>query len=155
MRATGAGTILEGGSLVKRKPKAKWDGQPFLIGRYQLGFRMVSLWAETTNGGGWFNLCKDQAEAQIHVGMDYKDLGFAFQVLCHEVWEMACDEKGCVFEPKSAFVSSASDCVWFAYNHSQHTEICAHASFFLLSCVDDFRAAYRKVKQWSKSHGSR
>ena len=116
----------------------------FLIGRYQLGFRMVSLWAESGRSGGWFNLCKDQAEVQIHVCIDYKDEGYAWQVLCHEVFEMAADEMKCVFEPKNAFVGTASDCCFFFYDHNQHTEIVARASYFILSCIDDWKKAYRR-----------
>lgn len=137
-----------------RKQKSEWNGQPFLIGRYQLGYRMVSLWAEPGTSGGWFNLCKNQDEAQIHVCMEYKDLGYAFQVLSHEVWEMACDDERVIMEPKNAFVESASDCVWFFYNHNQHTEITARASYFILSCVDDFRAAFKKFREL-KRNGSK
>jgi len=135
--------------MKKKKPAKKWNGQPFLIGRYQLGWRMVNLYAEPNDTGAWFNLCRDGQDAQIHCGMDYHGAVWAFGVLCHEVWEMAMDDAGCAYKPK-AFEEGASDVVSFFFNHNQHTEITARASFFIWSCFDEFVAAHKFCRHHRK-----
>lgn len=130
-----------------KKPK-KWNGEAFLIGRYQLGFRMVNLWAEPGTGGAWLNMCRDGQEAQIHVHMEDDDPSYSFGHLCHEVWEMTIDELHCEFRKTNAFMSTASDTVHFFYDHNQHTEICCRASYFIWKCLDDFKAAHRHFKQF-------
>lgn len=131
-----------------KKKAEQWSGQPFLIGRYQLGYRMVNLWAEPGAGGAWLNMCKNGEEAQIHVHMeDSKDPAYVFSHLCHEVWEMAIDELHCEFRKTNAFMDTASDTIHFFYDHNQHTEITCRASFFVWSCIEDFKAAHRKFQQ--------
>lgn len=102
---------------------------------------MVSLFAEPELIGANFNLCRRGAEAQIHVGMDYGDPAEAFGILCHEVWEMAMEDNASSFKP-NAFIEDASDCRWFFFNHNQHTEISARASYFIWECMEDFKKAH-------------
>lgn len=127
----------------------KKDAKEFLIGRYQLGWRMVNLYAMPNLTGGWYNMCLDGREAEIHVGMDYSDPAEAFAVLCHEVWEMAMNEAGCAFKPQ-AFIENASDICRFFFNHNQHTEITARASFFTFMCFDAFKAAHAQCRKEPK-----
>lgn len=130
------------------KKGEKWAGQPFLIGRYQLGYRVVNLWAEPGKGGAWFNLCKGGTEeAQIHVHMEDEDPAYAFSHLCHEIWEMALDDQHAVFHKSNAFMDSASDACHFFYDHNQHTEVSCRASFFVWKCMEAFKAAHAKFKE--------
>src|SRR4051812_12512056 len=71
--------------MKNKASKAVKPLQPFLIGRYQLGWRMVNLYAMPDAIGGHFNLCRDKTDAEIHVGMDYSSSAYPFGVLCHEV----------------------------------------------------------------------
>lgn len=123
--------------------------KPFLIGRYQLGWRMVNLWAEPELLGGNFNLCRNRQDAQIHIGMDHRDPAEVFAVLCHEVWEMVMDELCCALTPK-AFEPNASDTYQFHFNHNQHTEISSRASYFVWQCMDDFKKAHAKCRKAKK-----
>lgn len=134
---------------MKKKPATnkKWNGEPFIIGRYQLGYRMVTLWAEPGTGGAWLNLCRNKEEAQIHVHMEDRDPAYSFAHLCHEVWEMTIDEMHCEYRKTNAFMDTTSDVVHFFYNHNEHTEISSRASFFIWCCIEDFKAAHRKFKQ--------
>lgn len=115
--------------------------KPFLIGRYQLGWRMVNLYAQPHEKGAYFNLCYRGKDAYIHVGMDHRDCAEAFGCLCHEVWEMIMDELTCCFRPK-AFQENASDVFHFFFNHNQHTEISARASYFIFNAFNDFKKAH-------------
>lgn len=134
-----------------KKKAEQWNGQPFLIGRYQLGYRMVSLWAEPGTGGAWLNMCKDGQEAQIHVHMEDRDPAYTFGHLCHEIWEMAIVELHCAFRKTNAFMDTASDTIHFLYDHNQHTEISCRASYFVWKCIEDFRAAHKKFKNLRKA----
>lgn len=120
--------------------------KPFKIGTYQLGWRMVELWAQPGETGATFNLCCHQKIATIKCGMNYKDPAEAFACLCHEVWEMAMDELMCCYRPK-AFVEHASDTYHFSFDHNQHTEISARASYFIYTCFDDFKKAHAKIRR--------
>jgi hypothetical protein len=133
-----------------KKKQEEWNGQAFIIGRYQLGYRMVTLWAEPGTGGAWLNLCKNKEEAQIHVHMQDRDPAYSFGHLCHEIWEMATDELHCLFRKTNAFMDSASDTVHFHFDHNQHTEINCRASYFVWQCMEDFKAAHRKFAEHAK-----
>jgi len=115
----------------------------FLIGRYQLGWRMVNLYADPLGAGAWFNLCRNQQDAQIHVGMDYNNVEHPFANLCHEVYEMSADDAGCLFKPK-AFEEGASDLVRFFMDHNEFTEVSSKASYFIWQCAEDFKKAFKK-----------
>jgi hypothetical protein len=117
--------------------------KPFKIGTYQLGYRMVDLWGNPDKCGALFNLCKSQKPAMIETGLKYQDPSEAFGVLCHEVWEMVMQDMGCALTPL-AFMPQASDTGMFVFNHNQHTEISARASYFLWQCFDDFKKAHAK-----------
>jgi hypothetical protein len=126
--------------------------KPFLIGRYQLGWRMVNLYGVPKLAGANFNLCRDRDDSFIECGLDCRDPAEALGWLCHEAWEMTMEDMVCCYRPKS-FNENASDTYHFFFDHNQHTEICSRASFFLWQCWDDFKRAHRKAhRKARKSH---
>jgi hypothetical protein len=126
----------------KKKQKQVKPLKTFLVGRYQLGWRMVRVYASPEERGGHFNLCRNSEEPQITVGMDQRYAEDAFGVLMHEALEMLMDDMGCAFIPK-VFETNASDTYRFMFNHNQHTEICARAAHFFWQVWNDFNGAIK------------
>lgn len=121
----------------------------FKIGRFQLGWRMVDLWAEPHATGAWFNLCQNRQDAQIHLGMSMTDPAEVHGVLLHEVFEMCLDDLGHAYKPK-AFCDGASDIYRFFFDHNQFTEVAARSAFFMFTCHDAFLKAHAKVHRKRK-----
>lgn len=131
--------------------KKQWNGQDFLIGEYQLGYRMVDLWAIPNNEGGSCNLCMGNNKSWIKVGMDYDHFDRPYMVLFHEVMELCMIDLGVSYKPL-AFEPDVSDVRHFMYNHNQHTEIASRTSWFIMKCNSDFHAAFKTVSKWRKSN---
>lgn len=133
--------------------KKEWDGEEFLIGNYQLGYRMVDLYAMPDKLGGHYNLCYDGKHPFMKIGMDYDDVRISHSVLTHEVMEMTMADMDCSFK-SMGFEGNASDCRWFFMNHNNFTEIASRSSWFLFNAHADFLAAFKKVSQWKKKQRS-
>lgn len=129
--------------MKKRKKEKARVKFPLKIGRYQLGYRMVNLYADTGSNGN-FALCKNNKEATIHVGFDAANEVDAFNVLCHETFELASADKDATFRA-DGFMDFASDSVWIICNHNQFTEIVARAAYFIWVSYKDFRKTWRKI----------
>lgn len=119
----------------------------FKIGRYQLGYRMVNLWAMPDESGGWYSMCGSGEESQIRVGMNYTSDDKPFAILMHEVIEMCADDLNALYKPTNCFEDGASDSRFFHYNHNQHTEIASRVAWFIQSSMEDFKKAYRKTRR--------
>jgi hypothetical protein len=126
---------------MKKKSKPVVPLTRFLIGRYQLGWRMVNVYADPNLLGGHFNLCRHGAEPQITIGMDHRSADESYGVLVHETLEMLMDDMGCAFIPK-VFETNASDTYRFMFNHNQHTEISSRAAHFFWQCWNEFNKAF-------------
>lgn len=130
--------------LVEKKTSNKFITKKTLVGRYQLGWRMVNLYINPQATGASFNICLNEQDAFIIVGYDPQYYQ-SFVWLCHEVFEMAADDEKCVFRPK-AFEDGASDVVHIFMNHNQYTEVAAKSGYFIAKCQNDFNKAHSKVR---------
>lgn len=115
-----------------------------LLGKYQLGYRMVEVYINPESYGGWFNLCLSKQNPQIHLGLKESNFGVFMGLVCHEAWEMAAQDMRLVYKPLS-FEEAASDCVSFAYNHNQHTEVCSKVGWFIYCIYEDLKKAHKEA----------
>jgi len=129
--------------------KKKWNGEDFLVGKYQLGYMMVDVWAMSGEGGGRFNLCCDDKHPFMYVSLGYPAYCDAHAVLCHEAMEAVLTDMGLSYKPL-CFVENASDVRHFMFNHNQFSEVASRVSYFLLKCHDDMLAAHKIVQKWKK-----
>lgn len=81
--------------------------------------------------------------------MSYDHFDRSYMVLFHEVLEMIMMDMGVSFKPMS-FEPNVSDVRNFMYNHNQHTEIASRASWFIMKCDQDFKAAFKQAQKWRK-----
>jgi hypothetical protein len=130
--------------------------EPFQIGTYQLGWRWVDVWVDPELVGGNFEARFGAADIpecprpKMVIGLARLDLHQIFEVATHEAIEFVACYLGCRMRPTWAYEEYASDCYFFAFDHSKLTEIAARAGNFLCSIHDDLKAALGLIKEARK-----
>lgn len=129
-------------SIAKQHPL-----KPFLIGTYQLGWRIVDVTANPSSRCGQIELVVNRKKpTQITVGMDYRDVRDAWNVLLHEALEsLLADENAC-YKRTDLYLPDASDTFHFIFTHNQFSETVARLAWFTWLARADFEKAFKRCR---------
>ena len=114
----------------------------------QLGFENVELFVDKGTSGGRFRvsplLTSKSKLPNIVIGID-AGISVVITTLAHEAFEFSATRMQCRYDP-SLDVSLDNGSVFFAFNHSQFSQIIAGAAEFI------YKATPLIIREWEKLH---
>lgn len=122
------------------------------VGAYQLCYRPVELFVDTSSSGGSGDFVpgepgeKVRCLSRIVVGVKGVRLWSAWGMLVHEVVEMALCDHRASYSTSGVFHKSTEERSFF-FDHRTFTRVCDEAGNYLFECKADFDRAYRKARR--------
>lgn len=122
------------------------------VGAYQLGYRPVELFIDTSNSGGSGDFVpgelgeKVTQMSRLVVGVKGVPLWGAWGTLVHEVVEMLLCDHHVSYSTSGVFHKSTEERSFF-FDHRTFTRVCDESGNYLYRCKADFERAYRKARR--------
>lgn len=116
-----------------------------LVGRYQLGYRPVSLYAVPGDINGSVKLAGETGTTEIYVGVD-DQWPETLSTLLHEVYECVLIDLNTRFKKQPSFSFDTSDYTFFM-THNELSEAHERVAYFLSEAVGPFEKMYEKLSR--------
>lgn len=122
-------------------------GKAIKVGSWQLGFQMMTVYAQPGVNHGCYSLC----DGDMHIGLKQPTEYHLMNVLMHETIEAVASQMGLRFNRTPAF-NEGSDRFVFIFDHQQFSELCERSSYFVASAMAKLRPIWKAELKKSTKH---